>query len=147
MPGVLPIPIDLYVIQFETNSLKMIDENKVKLFNNFNESMKAVRLAKILIIFLIYDEREEFSISTQDSLNLLRNFYCVDFAYINDYIFRKTIFHSYLNSLKINNDSLINKLEIKNSTDSVNSNLNRNYTNDNFTGYDDMERINFQIKK
>ena len=58
-----------------------------------------------------------------------------------------TTFHSYLNSLKINNDSLINKLEIKNSTDSVNSNLNRNYTNDNFTGYDDMERINFQIKK
>ena len=48
---VLLIPIDLNVIQFETNSLKMIDENKVKLFNNFNKSMKAVRLAKILIIF------------------------------------------------------------------------------------------------
>ena len=60
MPGVLLIPIDLNVIQFEANNLKMIIENKVQLFNNFNEPMKAVGLAKILINFLIYDEREAF---------------------------------------------------------------------------------------
>ena len=68
-------------------------------------------LSYILINGLIYDEREAFSISKQDLLNLLNNLDCFDFSYIYIYdnLFRKTNFHSHLKllnkeSLKINQE-------------------------------------------
>ena len=79
MSGVLLIPIDLNEIQFETNGLEMIVENKTQSFKNLHEWMKAVGLSKTLIYVLIYDEREVFSISKQDSLNLWNNLDCLDF--------------------------------------------------------------------
>ena len=89
--------------------------------------MKAVGLSKTLIYVLIYDEREVFSVSKQDSLNLRNNLDCLDFSYIDDNLFRKTKFHSHLKSLnkessKINQEFLLNKMETKNSDDSVNYN-------------------------
>ena len=41
--------------------------------------MKSVGLSITLIYVLIYDEREVFSISKQDSLNLWNNLDCLDF--------------------------------------------------------------------
>ena len=79
MPGVLLIHIGLNEIQFETNGLEMIVENKTQSFKNLHEWMKAVGLSKTLINVLIYDEREVFSISKQDSLNLWNNLDCLDF--------------------------------------------------------------------
>ena len=87
MPGVLLILIDLNEIQFETNGLEMIVENKTQSFKNLHEWMKAVGLSKTLINVLIYDEREVFSISKQDSLNLLNNLDYFDFSYIYDNLF------------------------------------------------------------
>ena len=79
MPGVLLILIDLNEIQFETNGLETIVENKTQSFKNLHKWMKAVGLSKTLIYVLIYDEREVFSISKQDSLNLWNNLDCLDF--------------------------------------------------------------------
>ena len=144
MPGVLLILIDLNEIQFETNGLEMIVENKTQSFKNLHEWMKAVGLSKTLINVLIYDEREVFSISKQDSLNLLNNLDYFDFSYIYDNLFWKTNFHSHLKSLnkkslKINQDFLLNKIETKNSADSVNYNQSWNKTIDEFTCFGGME--------
>ena len=94
---------------------------------------------------MIYDEREAFSISTKDSLNILINLDCVDFAYINDDLFRRTIFHSSSNlsnkeSKKINNKLLTDQLANKDSSDSVNSNQSWNHTNEKFTRYGGIEQ-------
>ena len=75
----ITIPIDLNVIQFERNGFKIVVK-KVQSFITSNEQIKAVGLTKTVIYVLIYDEREKNSISTQDSLDLLRNFDSVDFA-------------------------------------------------------------------
>ena len=63
MPGVLLIHIGLNEIQFETNGLEMIVENKLRSFLNLHEWMKAAELSKTLINVLIYDEREVSSVS------------------------------------------------------------------------------------
>ena len=73
-------------------------------------------------------------------MNILINLDCDDFVYINNDLFRRTIFHSYLNSLnkaflKINNIRMIKKLTNKNARNTVNSNQSWNHTNDKFIGY------------
>ena len=70
MPGVLLIPIDLNIIQFETNGFKMSVTNKLHTFKNLHEWMNSLGLIKTLIYVLIYDYRGEFPISNQDSLNV-----------------------------------------------------------------------------
>ena len=58
MSEVLRIPINLNEIQFNTNDLNIIVENKLYSCNYLHEWMKAVRLSKSLINVLIYDERK-----------------------------------------------------------------------------------------
>ena len=58
--------------------------------------MKVVGLSTTVIYVLIYGERGVFSISKQDSLNLLNNLDCLDFSYIYDSLSRKTKLHSHL---------------------------------------------------
>ena len=70
MPGVLLIPIDLNIIQFETNGFEMIVANKLHTFKHLHKWMKSLGLIKTLIYVLIYDYRGEFPISNQDSLNV-----------------------------------------------------------------------------
>ena len=75
------------------------------------------------------------------------------FSYIDDNLFRKTKFHSHLKSLnkkslKINQDCLLNKIETKNSADSVNYNQSWNKTIDEFTRFGGMEtqRMRDEVK-
>ena len=95
MPGVLLIPINLNEVQFEKNILKIIVENKLQQFKDMHELMRTVELSKYLSNVLIYDERKLFSLSKQDSSNLLINLNCLDFSYEYDNIFQKTTFHSH----------------------------------------------------
>ena len=46
MPGVLLIPIDLNIIQFETNGFKMIVTNKLHTFKHLHEWIKSLGLIK-----------------------------------------------------------------------------------------------------
>ena len=67
-----------------------------------HELMRTVELSKYLSNVLIYDERKLFSLSKQDSSNLLINLDCLDFAYEYDNFFQKITFHSHLITLKNN---------------------------------------------
>ena len=74
-------------LHVEMNSLDMIVENKLQSFKNIHEWMKAVELSKTLINISIYDEREVFSLSKQDSMILLNNLNYLDFSYICNNLF------------------------------------------------------------
>ena len=63
IPDELLITINLNEIQFETNGVNMIVENKIQSFNNIYEWMKTVGLSKPLINVLIYVKRKVFSLS------------------------------------------------------------------------------------
>ena len=115
--------------------------------------MKVVGLSTTVIYVLIYDERGVFSISKQDSLNLLNNLDCLDFSYIYDSLSRKTKLQSHLEwlnneSLQFNQVFLLNKMETKNIADSMNSNRSCNRTNDEFTSFGGIEtqRICDEVK-
>ena len=60
-----------------------------------HELMRTVELSKYLSNVLIYDERKLFSLSKQDSSNLLINLNCLDFSYEYDNLLKKTPFHSH----------------------------------------------------
>ena len=62
--------------------------------------MKTVELSKTLINTLIYDERTLFSLSKQNSLNLLINLDYSNVSYVYDNFFQKITFHSHLMTLK-----------------------------------------------
>ena len=80
----------------------MIVENRLQSFRGIHEWKWTVRLSKSYINVLIYDERKLFSLSKQDSSNLLINLDCLDFAYEYDNFFQKITFHSHLITLKNN---------------------------------------------
>ena len=86
-------------LHVEMNSLDMIVENKLQSFKNTHEWMKAVELWKTLINISIYDEREVFSLSKQDSMILLNNLNYLDFSYICNNLFWKKTLHSHLITL------------------------------------------------
>ena len=73
MPGVLVIPINLNDIHYEKHYLKMIVQNKVQCFKDIHEWKMSVGLSESLINLLIYDGRTLYSLSKQDSSNLLIN--------------------------------------------------------------------------
>ena len=62
--------------------------------------MKAVELSKTLINILINDKRTLFSLSKQNSLNLLINLDYSNVSYVYDNFFQKIIFHPHLITLK-----------------------------------------------
>ena len=71
----------------------------------------SVGLSKSLINVLIYDRRTLYSLSKQDSSNLLINLDCLDFSYEYDNLFQKKPFNSHLIKLKkelikVNNKTL-----------------------------------------
>ena len=68
------------------------------------------------------------------------NLDCLDCSYKYDNLFQETTIYSHLSTLineliKVNKDPLSHKNDTQNLDDSVNSNQNWNYTNDEFTGY------------
>ena len=70
----------------------MIVENKVQCFKDIHEWQMSIGLSKSLINLLIYDRRTLYSLSKQDSSNLLINLDCLDF-YMNMIIyFKKQLF-------------------------------------------------------
>ena len=153
MPGVLIIPINLNEIQYEINNLKMIVHNKIQCFKDINEWKSTVGFRKSQINVLIYDKRIIYSLSKQDSSNLLINLECLDFSYEFDNLFQETNIFPYFKTfkkdvLKVNQDLCYERNEIQKSDDSVNSNQEWNNTNDIFNGFGGMEynRINDAIK-
>ena len=153
MPGVLVIPINLNDIHYKINNLKMIVQNKIQCFKDINQWKLSVGLTKSQINVLIYDKRKIFSLSKQDSSNLLINLECLDFSYEFDNLFQETNIFPYFKTfkkdvLKVNQDLCYERNEIQKSDDSVNSNQEWNNTNDIFNGFGGMEynRINDAIK-
>ena len=90
MPGVLVIPINLNDIHYEINNLKMIVQNKIQCFKDMSEWKLNVGLKKNQINVLTYDSRKIYSLSKQDSSNLLINLECLDFSYEFDNLFQET---------------------------------------------------------
>ena len=75
-------------------------KKQLKSFKDIHKWKKTVGLSISYIDVLIYDERKSFSLSKQDSSNLLINLDCLDFSYEYDNLFQKTTFHSHLITLK-----------------------------------------------
>ena len=100
MPGVLVIPINLNDIHYVINNLKMIVQNKIQFLKDINQWKLSVGLTKSPINVLIYDKRKIYSLSKQDSSNLLINLDCLDFSYEYDNLFQETTFFTFLNIKK-----------------------------------------------
>ena len=73
MPGLLVIQINLNEIYWKTNNLKMIVQSKVQCFKGINDWKMSVGLKQSSINLLIYDGKTSYSLSKQDSSNLLIN--------------------------------------------------------------------------
>ena len=102
-------------------------------------------IKKPSINHLIYDGKKSYSLSKQDSSNILINLDCLDFSYEYDHLFQETTFYSYLKTLKkyyfkVNKDLISNENSNQKSDDSVTSKQEWNYTNDKFTGFGGMEQ-------
>ena len=78
----------------------MIVEKTLQSFKDIHEWKMSVGLSKSLINVLIYDRRTLYSLSKQDSSNLLINLNCLDFSYEYDNLFQENTFYSYLKTLK-----------------------------------------------
>ena len=80
----------------------MIVEKTLQSFKDIHEWKMSVGLSKSLINVLIYDGRILYSLSKQDSSNLLINLDCLDFSYEYDNLFQEITFHLHLITFKKN---------------------------------------------
>ena len=122
----------------------MIVEKTLQSFKDIHEWKMSVGLSKSFMNVLIYDGRILYSLSKQDSSNLLINLDCLDFSYEYYNLFQEITFHLHLITfkkklIKVNKDLLSHENDTQNPDDSVNSNQYWNYTNDKFTGYGGFE--------